>query len=96
MIEEVTDKLRNRQVELFSKHFHFQTPFALLREIYQTNDKEKNNKLVSIINSRLKDLKEEAKKMTELEKMIKDPYLVRNIVEKIVKFNEENQHQPSA
>ena len=42
MIEEVADKLTDTQIKLFNKHFHFQTPFALLKEIDQTNDTEKN------------------------------------------------------
>ena len=89
MIDQVTDKLTNKQVALFNKHFHFQTQFRLLRKIYQTNDTEENSKLVSIINSGLKDLRKEAKEMTKIEKVIKDPELTVNIVEKILKFNEQ-------
>ena len=91
MIEKITDKLTNRQVELFNKHFRFKTPFTLLKKIYQTNDSEEKNKVVSIINSGLKDLKEEAKEMTKLDKIIKDPDLIENIVKKILKVNEKNQ-----
>ena len=91
MIEKITDKLTNRQVELFNKHFRFKTPFTLLKKIYQTNDREEKNKVVSIINSGLKDLKEDAKKMTKLDKIIKDPDLIENIVKKILKVNEKNQ-----
>ena len=91
MIEKITDKLTNRQVELFNKHFHFKTPFTLLKKIYQTNDREEKNKVVSIINSGLKDLKEDAKEMTKLDKIIKDPDLIENIVKKILKVNEKNQ-----
>ena len=43
--------------ELFKKYFLFQTPSALLKDLYKTNDKEKNNRLVSMIRSGLKDLK---------------------------------------
>ena len=53
--------------ELFKNHFSFQTPSALLKELYKTNNKEKNNKLVNVINSGLKDLKEEIKEMSEEE-----------------------------
>ena len=91
MIEKITDKLTNRQVELFNKHFRFKTPFTLLKKIYQTNDREEKNKVVSIINSGLKDLKEETKEMTKLDKIIKDPDLIENIVKKILKVNEKNQ-----
>ena len=54
-----------KNMELFNKHFNYQTPSALLKVLYETNDTEKNNKLVSLINSGLKDLKEEIKNMSE-------------------------------
>ena len=57
----------------------------------KTNDKEKNNKLVNVINSGLKDLKEEIKKMSEAEIEIEDPELIVKIVEEILKFNEQSQ-----
>ena len=57
----------------------------------KTNDKEKNNELVSPINSGLKDLKEEIKKMPEKEKEIEDPGSTVEIVAEILKFNEQNQ-----
>ena len=57
----------------------------------KTNDKEKNNELVSLINSGLKDLKEEIKKMSKEEKEDVDPESTVKIVEKILKFNEQNQ-----
>ena len=54
----------------------------------KTNDKKKNNELVSLINSGLKDLKEEIKKMPEKEKEIEDPESIVEIVKEILKFNE--------
>ena len=35
--------------ELFKNHFSFQTPSTLLKELYKTNDKEKNRILVNVI-----------------------------------------------
>ena len=64
--------------------------FMLLNK---TNDKEKNNELVKVIISGLKDLKEEIKKMSEAEIEIENPKLIVNIVEKILKFNEQNQQK---
>ena len=63
----------------------------MLTYLNKTNDIEKNNKLVNMINSGLKDLKEEIKKMPEKEKEIEDPELIVEIVEEILKFNEQNQ-----
>ena len=57
----------------------------------KTNDKEKNNELVSLINSGLKDFKEEIKKVPEKEKEIEDKELIVKIVEEIVKFNKQKQ-----
>ena len=44
-----------------------------------------------MINSGLKYLKEEIKKMSEAEIENEDPKLIVNIVEKILKFNKQNQ-----
>ena len=49
------------------------------------------NQLVKLINSGLKDLKEEIKKMSKAEIEIEKPDEIVNIVEKILKFNEQNQ-----
>ena len=65
----------------------------MLKDLYKINDKEQNSKLVNVINSGLKDLKEEIKKMPEKEKEIEDPELIVEIVEEILKFNEKNQQE---
>ena len=57
----------------------------------KTNDKEKNNELVKVIISGLKDLKEEIKKMSEAEIEIENPESIVKIVETILNFNEQNQ-----
>ena len=56
--------------ELFNKYLHYQTPSALLKDLYKTNDKEKNSLLVNMIKSGLKDLMEENNKMPKKEKQI--------------------------
>ena len=42
--------------ELFKEHFNFQRPSDMLKYLHQVNDREKNNKLVIVINSGLEDL----------------------------------------
>ena len=84
----ITEKETKINKELFNKHFHYQTPSALLKDLYKINDKDKNKLLVSVINNRLKDLKKEITKMSEEEKGIEDPKLIVEIVEEILKFNE--------
>ena len=63
----------------------------MFKYLYQTNDKEKNNESVNMIDSGLKDLKEEIKKMSEEEKEIEEPESIVEIVEEILKFNDQNQ-----
>ena len=46
---------------------------------------------MNVINSGLKDLKEEIKKMSEEEKEIKDPESIVEIVEEILNFNRQQQ-----
>ena len=56
--------------DLFKKHLNFQRPSDLLKYLYKTNDRKENNKLVSVINSELKDLNEEFIKMSEEKRKI--------------------------
>ena len=70
---------------------YFKRPSYMLMILNKTNDTEKNNKLVSLINSGLKDLNEEIKKMSQAKKEIEDPESIVNIFEKILKFNKQNQ-----
>ena len=75
----------------FKKHFKNQRPSDMFKLLYEINDKEKTSKLVSVINSRLKDLKEEIKKMSKEERKIKKPDKIVKVVKKILRFNKQNQ-----
>ena len=77
--------------ELFMKHFNFQRPSDMLKNLYQINDKEKKNKLVNVINSGLKDLKEEIKEMSEEERKIEEPDKIVKIVDEILRFTKQKQ-----
>ena len=65
----------------------------MLKDLYQINDREKNNKLVSVINSGLKDLKEEIEEMSKEEREIEKPDKILKIVEEILKFNKQIQQR---
>ena len=91
MVEQITDEETDINDDLFSKYFKFQRPSDMLLLLNKTNDTEKNNNLLNLINSGLKDLKEEIKKMSEIEIENEDPELIIKIVEKILKFNKQNQ-----
>ena len=77
--------------ELFKKYFNFQRPTDMFILLNKTKDKTKNIELVNVINSGLKDLKEEIKKISEAEIEIEDPESIVKIVEEILKFNKYNQ-----
>ena len=80
-----------KNMELFNKHFNYQTPSVLLKDLYTTKDKTKNDELVNVINIRLKALKEEIEKMSKAEKEIEKPDKIVEIAEDILKFNEQQQ-----
>ena len=61
--------------------------------INKTNDTEKKNQLVKLINSESKDLKEKIKKMSKAEIENEDLESIVNIVETILKFNKQNQQK---
>ena len=63
----------------------------MLRDLYKWNDRRKNSQSVDTIKSGLRDLKEEIEDMSEEEKETKNPNKIVDIVEKILKFNIQNQ-----
>ena len=71
--KQIIDEEIDLNEELFNKYFKIQRPSDMLMYLNKTNDKEKNNELVSLINSGLKDLKEEIRKMSKEEKEDVDP-----------------------
>ena len=77
--------------ELFQKHFKFQRPSDMLKFVYTTNDKKKNDDLGNLIKSGLSDLKNEIENMNEEEKEIEKPNEIVDIVEKIIEFNNRTQ-----
>ena len=54
----IAEKETGIDEELFKNYFKFQRPSDVLKPLYKTNTSQ-NNELVSLINSGLKDLKEE-------------------------------------
>ena len=66
-------------------------PSDMLMFLNRTNDTEMKNQLVNLINSGLKDLKEKIKKMSKAEIEIENPEKIVEVVQKVLKFNEQNQ-----
>ena len=77
--------------ELFQKHFGFQIPTAMLKAVYNTDNKRKKNDLVNVIKSGMSDLKDEIEEISENEIEIEKPNRLKDIIEKILDFNKQNQ-----
>ena len=76
---------------MFKRYFSFQRPSDMLKSVYITNDRKKNNNLVVMIKSGLSDLKKEIENMSEEEKEIEKPNEIMDIVEKVIEFNDQTQ-----
>ena len=63
----------------------------MFKAVCTTNDKNKNSKLVELIKSGLRDLRNEIENMSKEEKQIEKPNEIVNIVERILEFNNLNQ-----
>ena len=58
--------------ELFKKHINFQRPSDMLKYLYQTNDKEKIDELVNVINSLINSqISEEERIIENSDKIVK-------------------------
>ena len=77
---------------MFKNYFNFAVPSVLAKQLYVAKNKNKNNKLVNVIKSRLNDLKNE-NKMSEDEKEIEQPDKILKIVAEILEFNRWQQGQ---
>ena len=93
MLKQIIDEEIDINDDLFNKYFSFQRPSDMLMLLNKTNDTEKNNKLDNLIHIGLKDLKEETKKMSAAKIENEDPESIVEIVEKILKFNKQNQQK---
>ena len=85
--EYIENESKSINYDLFKKHFNFAVPSALVKQLYETKNRKKNNGLVNVIKSGLSDLKDEIKKMSEDEKEIEKPDKILKIVEEILDFD---------
>ena len=76
---------------MFEDHFNFVVPSVLAKKLNEIKNKKENNKLVNVIKSRLTDLKNEIKEMSEDEKKIEKPDKILKIVKEILEFNKQKQ-----
>ena len=87
----INKKETDMNKELFQKYFNFRMSSTMLRELFRTNNKRKNKELVNLTKSGLSDLKEDIEQISESEIEIKKTFEMRDIVERILEFNIQNQ-----
>ena len=90
-IKYIEDESNGINYELFKKHFNFVVPSALVKQLYETKNKNKNNELVNVIKSRLSDLIDQSQEMSKEEIENETPDKILKIVEEILDFNREKQ-----
>ena len=74
------------------KHFKIQRPSDMFKLLYEAKDKENNNNdLLNVIDSGIKDLNKEIKKMSKEEIEIEKPDKIVEIAEEILRFNNQKQ-----
>ena len=71
-IENIENKSKTANYNLFKDYFKFESPTALTEQLYKIKNKSKNNELVNVIKSGLTDLKDEIEKMFKEEKKSKN------------------------
>ena len=92
-IKYIENESKGINYDLYKNYFNFEVPRALAKRLYQTKNKNKNNKLVKGIKNRWSDLKDEVEKISEDEKEIEQPDKILKIVEEILEFNRQQQGQ---
>ena len=81
-------KKRDTNDELVRKHFLVQDLEALLEKLKKLKNNAKKNKIqTSLINSGLRDLKEEIEDMSQQGKETENPNEIVDFIEKILEFN---------
>ena len=89
----IEDELKSISYKLFKKHFHFVSPTAFTKQLYETKNKNKNNELVNVIKSGLIDLNDEIETMSKEEIENEKPDKILKIVKEILNFNNKIQKQ---
>ena len=75
---------------MFKIHFSDIAPTVLAKKLFETKNENKNNDLVNVTKSGLRDLENEIKKMSKDEKKNEKPDKILKIVKEILNFNTKN------
>ena len=88
ILDEIVKK-KTIKLEFFKNYFKYQDPSSMLRNLEDTNNKERNKIQASLIKKALTDFKNEIKIMSKNDIESEKPNEVVNAVEKILEFNEQ-------
>ena len=69
-LKHIENESKDINYDLFKDYFNFVVPSTLAKKLYEIKSKKKNNKLVNVIKSRLIDLKDKIKEMSEDDKKL--------------------------
>ena len=83
-IEYIKNESKRINYDLFKNYINFIVPRALVKQLYKTKNKNKNNALVEQIKKRWSNLKDEAEKISDDEKEIEQPDRILKIVKEIL------------
>ena len=83
-IEYIKNESKGINYDLFKNYINFIVPRALVKQLYKTKNKNKNNALVEPIKKRWSNLKDEAEKISDDEKEIEQPDRILKIVKEIL------------
>ena len=83
-IEYIKNESKGINYDLFKNYINFIVPMALVKQLYKTKNKNKNNALVEQIKKRWSNLKDEAEKISDDEKEIEQPDRILKIVKEIL------------
>ena len=83
-IEYIKNESKGINYDLFKNYINFIVPRALVKQLYKTKNKNKNNALVEQIKKRWSNLKDEAEKISGDEKEIEQPDRILKIVKEIL------------
>ena len=86
-IEYIEKKSKGINYDLFKDYFSFLVPSSLVKKLYETKNKNKNNELVEEIKNRWSNWKGEINKIPEDEKETEKPYKILKIVEDVLDFD---------
>ena len=76
---------------MFKTYFNFSIPSALVKQLYETKDKNKNNELVKEIKNSWSDLKDEIQNKFKDEKKFEQLDKTLKTVKNVLDFNKQNQ-----